>query len=54
MPLLNIVVPFCDFDYVAIAVDDFFVVLADVREHAAAAVFETAFGVFEIAAAVFT
>ena len=44
---------FGDFNYVAIAADDFFVVFADVREHAAAAVFETTFVVFEIATAVF-
>ena len=42
-----------DCDYVAIAVDDFCVVLAYVREHATAAVFEAAFIVFEVAAAVF-
>ena len=50
---LNVFAFLRDFDYIAVAVDDFFVVLTNVREHAAAAVLKTVFGVFEIASAVF-
>ena len=41
-------------DYIAIAVDDFFIVIADVREHAATAILESALGILKIAAAVFS
>ena len=44
---------FGDCDYVAVAVDDFFVVLSYVREHTAAAVLKTVFGIFKVASAVF-
>ena len=41
-----------DFDYIAVAVDDFLVVLAYMWEHATAAVLKTVFGVFIISTAV--
>ena len=50
---LNVFAFLCDFDYVAVAVDDFFVVLSYVREHTAAAVLKTVFGIFKVASAVF-
>lgn len=50
--LVGVVFLCCDCDYVAVAIDDLGVVLADMREHAATAVFETVLGVLEITTAI--